>query len=157
MDTENKIVYKRTIFSLLKGIIGAPFAGICAIIVCGMFITENMNILFCIGGGITLLILYITIFSEHIRLEADDRELRYYKRGKLRKTYALDNISVGYRTKVQSGLMGNEDLTLRIYVIDEDRETTIDCSPIGLRKFHSLYEHLDANAVPREEEVLRAE
>jgi len=154
---ENKIVYKRSFFSLLKGIIGAPFAGVLAGIIAGFFFPDNTTLLLGIGLVVMALILLTTIFSENIRLEIDDNELRYYKRGKLRETYTLNQITVGYRTRVESGVMGNEDLTLRIFVASDEREASIDCSPLGVRRFYKLFAYLEEHTIQAETEVLRAE
>ena len=152
---QNNIVCKRTFFSMLTGIVGAPFAGFVAIIIASFFVEEKPA-LYAIGTAIAVLILFVTIFGENIRVEADEKELRYFKRNKLRECYALENLSVGYRARTESGLMGNNSFTLRLLLLDTQEEKQIDCSPIGQRQFFKLYEYLEARTTPTDDEVLTA-
>jgi len=148
-------VYKRSMFSMIKGIVGAPFAGIVAIIIVSFFV-DNQVILAVIGVATAVAVLFVTLVSEDIRVEVDERELRYFKRSKLSESFPLANLGVGYRTKVERGLLGNEDLTLKLLLLDTGEERALDCSALGAGRFYKLFETLEARTPKREEEVLRA-
>jgi len=149
-------IYKRTVFSMIKGIIGAPFAGVVAVIIASFF---NLNdlVLAVIGVVAAIAVLYVTLVTEDIRVEVDARELRYFKRNKLREAYPLSNLGVGYRTRVERGLFGNEDLTLKLLLLDSGEEKSLDCSSLGTTRFYKLFETLEERTPKREEEVMRAE
>jgi len=135
-------VYKRSTFSMIKGIVAAPFSGLIVCFFCSFLLSDRNSML--LGVAVAMIILYISVFGENIRIEVDDKELRYYKGKKMLASYMLDNISVGYNSKIESGFLGNQDITLRIYDMTTDTEAGIDCSPIGSRKFDELYEYLES-------------
>jgi len=151
-----ELVFKRSFFSMLTGIIGAPFAGLVVFII-GSFFTENQTLLTGIAVAVVILVLFVTVFGENIRVEVGDKELRYYKNGGLKKSYALDRIVVGYRARIEHGLFGNQNITLRIFDTDKQEEETLDCSPLGKRRFDRLFAYLDEHTVQLEEDVLKAE
>ncbi|MDR1541187.1 MAG: hypothetical protein LBU32_24970 [Clostridiales bacterium] len=135
-------IYERSLWVMLKGIIGAPLAGV--FVYCALsFATEDDRILICASALVMLAILYISIFSESIRIELDsDGILRYIKRGKVLNTFKLPECSAGYsRNSDGAGPFADHSITLQIIEAD-GRETNIDCSPIGLGRFESLYEQV---------------
>jgi len=150
------LVFKRTVFSMLKGIIGAPFAGFVVVIVASFF-NLGETTLFLLGAAGAVIILYITIVGENIRVEVDLRELRYYKGSKLKESYVLENIGVGYYSRVERGLMGNENLLLKVRKFDTQDETSLDCSPLGQKQFYKLFEYLEAHTPAKDDEVLTEE
>jgi hypothetical protein len=95
--------YRRSFFSLIKGIIIAPFGGLAAAIVLHFFL--SIFISYIVGGAITAILLYMAIFSENIRFELDgDGTFRYFKKGALRNTFNLPEYRIGYYAKTEAGV-----------------------------------------------------
>ena len=137
-------VYRRSLWGMLKGIIGAPLAGVLVFFVLNMFVRDP-RIQLGVPVLVMLAILYISIFSENVRFEVDgDGTFRYYKKGKLRETYRMEDCVVGYRRSSDGGLFASHDINLQVLTAD-GRETFIDCSPIGPRRFEQMYQQLRAH------------
>ena len=88
--------FKRTPLNFLKNLsyaIAAPIIVWFLTYIIGGFLTEDMPLLYYIGIALGVLaglaLLYMVIFSENIFVEVDEKELRYYQRGKLKKTYSF--------------------------------------------------------------------
>lgn len=143
--------YKRSLFVLLKGLIGAPCAGFVVYLV-GCFFTQDMRILLGVAAAITLIIWYISIFSEQIHFTLSDAgELCYYKRGKCRARYDLTRCSAGYRRRSDGT---DHTISLRIYDA-EGKEHDIDASPLGRSRFEALYAKIKTFIPAGEDEVMR--
>ncbi|MDL2233875.1 hypothetical protein LJC63_09920 [Ruminococcaceae bacterium OttesenSCG-928-L11] len=148
-------VYKRSLWVMLKGIIGAPFGGLVVYIALSFFV-EDQRIVTGISAFICLLILYFSIVSESIRFELDnDGTFRYYKLGRVKHTFQLEDCLVGYHRRSEAGLLGDHNIDLQI-VTEDGQETIIDCSPIGLRRFERMYESMK-QYTNEEPEVMQAE
>lgn len=139
---------------MIKGIIGAPFAGIVVIIILGFFV-EDQRILIGAGGAVALIIVYLSIFGENIRCELDANGVwRYYQKGRLKKTVDLTNCMIGYHQKGEAGILGSYDINLQI-IDQQEGESFIDCSPLGPGRFADMYEKMK-KFTPEEPEVLLA-
>ena len=144
--------YRRSLWILFKGLLMAPCAAVLLYFILNIFTTSKL-ILYGIPSLAFLLLLYIVIFSENIRFELDDTGiLRYFKRGKLKKTYVLEEYLFGYRSRSDST---STDVTLNILHIESNTEESIDCSPIGPRQFSDMYDRVKSYT-KEEPEVLKA-
>ena len=111
-------------------------------VVLGFFV-KNESVLLGVSVFICLIILYIVIFSENIRFELDDSgTMRYFKKGRLQKTYLLEEYRFGYYSKSDGS---KTDITLNILHVESGTEETIDCSPIGAGKFSNMYMKIKAH------------
>lgn len=140
--------YKRSVFVMLKGLIGAPCAGFVVYLVLSFFVSD-MRILVGAGAGITLVIWLITIFSDNIHFTLSDTgEFCYYKRGKCKERYALKDCGVGYRQRTDGS-------TIHLYIYTPDgQEHCVDAEPLGTSRFNRMYEKM-RTFVP-EDEVMKA-
>ena len=150
-------VFKRSAFTMIWGIVAAPFSGFVVWLVVGWFLGDYPIIPYLAGLLTILIILYVSIFSERIKFEIDNNELRYYKGKRLRETHVLADIGVGYHTKIYRGVGGDNDLKLKIYNYNTDKESTIDCSPLGQSRFYKLYSCIKERTREEEVQVLKAE
>ena len=136
-------VFKRTAAGMILGVVSAPFSALVVFFVGSVF-TENMMILIGASAGICITIVYISVFGENITLELDGSTLRYYRRRKLK--YEFDAAACSFRYKIVSGsgLLSSSDI--KLYVTDMSselqKEIQLDCSPIGQKRFHELFELL---------------
>lgn len=148
-------VYRRSLWVMLKGVISAPFAGLIVFFAAGFFINDT-RILYGISIFVCLLILYISVLSENIRLELDaSGELRYYKGGKLRNSYALKDCVVSYGRESDTGLLASHDIKLHIFNAADGEEQDIDCSPLGLLRFETMFAEIK-QYTQIQPEILRA-
>ena len=145
-------VYRRSLWIMLKGIIMAPCAAVVAYFILNIFINNTMAVLG-IPALIFIALIYMAIISENIRFELEPNgTMRYFKKGKLRKIYNLEEYLIGYRS--QSDGAGS-DITLHIVHAESGTEEHIDCSPIGSRKFSNMYTQIKSYS-KEEPEVLKA-
>lgn len=146
-------VYNRSLWVMLKGIVSAPCAGLIVLFAASFFINDT-RIVYGISIFVCLLILFISVFSENIRLELDkDGELRYYKGGKLRNSYTLEHCAVGYYRESDTGILASHDIKLHILDIASGEEWDIDCSPLGLLNFNNMFAEI--KQYTEEPEILR--
>ena len=148
-------IYKRAWITMLMGVLGAPFAGLVAVLI-GSFFTKNSLLLIAIGVAICAAILWISVFSEAIHFTLSDAgELSYYKRGKLQQQFDLPHCYVGYRRKTTDAT--SHDISLRILPAGKDESDTvyIDVSPLGRSRFEKMFAELEKFAA-NQPEVLRA-
>jgi hypothetical protein len=146
-------VYKRTTFSMLKGIIIAPFSGILVFIVAQILLPVPVCAV--LGVAVAALIVYITIFSENIYFELeDDGTLRYFKKGTLQNTLDLSQYKIGYHRKTEWGILGNNDIRLQ-FLNTGGEESEIDASPIGTTQFNEMFASMEKYAI-KDVEVLAA-
>ncbi|HCC34893.1 MAG TPA: hypothetical protein DEQ02_04385 [Ruminococcaceae bacterium] len=135
--------YKRALITMLMGILGAPFAGLIAVMV-GSFFIEDLIILISIGIGLCCIILFITIFNENIKFTlSENGQLCYYKRGHLKSQFDIPNCYVGYRRKTTDAT--DHDITLRILPVGKEEidTITIDASPLGRNRFEKMFVELE--------------
>ena len=144
--------FKRTPLNFLKNFIYAvvtPVFVYFLVYIVGGFLTENMSLLHYIGIGLGALagifLLYSVVFSENIFVEVDDKELRYYKRGKLKTSYSFEHCQFGYYTVSSSGT--TDRIELKILHMENGMEERLDLQPLGSRQFHKLFEILEVNQV----------
>lgn len=138
MDT----VYKRSIFKMLYGIIGAPVAG--AIV--GAIFTLFVKPVIAIGIAVVicLLILYMTLFSDNVSFAISGTKFICYKGKKIIAEYELKGAEIGYKIK-QSNTADVVDL-----YINGD---TIDCAPIGRFRFNKMLSEIESIAGPKVQKV----
>jgi hypothetical protein len=152
--------YKRTLFELIKGIVIAPFCALGVYVVVSVFIDfidfpgSPLVVL-----GIPILVLlalwYMAIFGGNIRFELDeDGTFREYKGWMLKKTFELKNCRIGYRRSSSSGFLNSHDITLLIADAG-DKETAIDCGPLGIKQFQKMFKEMEQFAI-RDESILSA-
>jgi hypothetical protein len=135
--------YKRSLFELGKGMVIALFTGAAAYIVTGLF---TNSALFGLGIPVlvTLLLLYITVFSEDIYFELEpDGLFRFYKRRILQNTFNLKNCYIAYHRKSEGGFPPTHDITLTIVDTAEGEETGLDCAPLGLDQFNEMFAEME--------------
>jgi hypothetical protein len=146
-------VYKRTFFSMIKGIIIAPFGGILVYFLAQIFL--SVAICAVLGVVVAAALLYMAIFSENIYFELDDNgAFRYYKKGALKETFELAKCGVGYYRKTEWGLFGSNDIDLKI-LDAEGNETRIEAGPLGTGQFEDMFGEMEKHTV-RNIEVLAA-
>ena len=104
--------------------------------------------------GVTVLFflsfLYSAIFGDNIRFEIEPNlsEMRYIKKGKLKKVYNLEKCAVGYSIRKRG--MSVEYIRLKIQ--DEDgAEEIIDCEPLGETQFMAMVELMESTSKSIEE------
>jgi hypothetical protein len=145
--------YKRTVFNLIKGIVLVPFSGLLAYIVARIFLPHEIGVV--AGVVVAVFLLYIAVFSENIRFELDsDGTFRFYKKGALKHTFDLTQSSIGYHRRTEWGLLGNNDISLKI-LDSEGRETVVDAGPLGTRQFETMFEAMEQHT-QTDVEVLKA-
>ena len=150
-------VYKRTWFSMVKGIVIAPFGGLLV-----FFLGQVLLPLWvCAILGLVVVgaVVYIAIISENIYFELDDNgAFRYYQKGVMRNSFELSTCRIGYNRKTEGGILGNNDI--RLQIIDEkdekNEETFIDSGPLGIDQFDEMFVAMQKYAI-QEAEVLNAE
>ena len=147
--------FKRTPFNFLKNLLYAIFAPVGVFVIAAIvegFLSVDRVMYFFIVVGIAALIflfmLYSVLFSEKIFVEVDEKELRYYKRGKLRETYAFSTYRFGYHTISSSGT--TDTIRLKILNIENGNEESLDLQPLGSRQFHKLFAILEENTKENE-------
>jgi hypothetical protein len=140
-------VYKRTLFSMIRGIIVAPFSGLLVFIIAQLIFPSLLPLCAIIGVLVAALIVYIAVFSENIYFELeDDGTFRYYKKGVLQTTYELARYRIGYHRKTEWGLLGNNDIRLK-FLDDAGEETEIDAGPLGTTQFDDMFASMEKYAI----------
>ncbi len=138
--------YKRSIAHMLVSFVSAPFAGFALAMLASYFLKDVADyVYYAIGGAVCLLIWFITLFSENISFEIEGTKLRYYKGSKLLKEYELEGAEIGYNIK-QSRSTDRVNLHIN--------GDTIDCAPLGIGKFESMYADLEDIAGPKVQKVV---
>jgi hypothetical protein len=146
-------VYKRTLFSLVKGIIISPLSGILVFLLAQIFL--SVPICAVLGILTAAALMYMTVFSENIHFELDDNgTFRYFQKGILKNTFELSKCSIGYYRKTEWGLFGNNDINLKI-LDAEGEETGIEAGPLGTGQFDDMFEEMEKYAI-KNVEVLEA-
>jgi hypothetical protein len=137
--------YKRTLFSLIKGLITVPFGGLFVFIVAQIFLP--VAVCGVLGVVAAAAIAYISIFSEAIHFELDDDgTLRYFKRGRLQSTYELAKYSVGYHRKTEWGILGNNNIRLK-FLDTGGKESELDAGPLGTTQFNKMFAAMEGYAI----------
>ena len=138
-------VYKRTLFSMIKGIIIAPFGGLFVFIIGQIFLPVPLCAV--LGVITAAIILYISVFSENIYFELDDDgTFRYFKMGALKNTFKLSDFRIGYYRKTEWGILGLNNIDLKI--ADANGEVTeIDAGPLGTAQFDKMFEEMEKYAI----------
>jgi hypothetical protein len=137
--------YKRTTFSLIRGIIVSPFSGLLVFIVGQIF----LPVWLCAVAGVivTGAIAYLAIFSENIYCELDDNgAFRFFQKGRLTNSFELGKCRIGYKRKTEWGLLGNNDIKLQI-IDDKNEETFLDASPLGTSQFNDMFAAMEKHAI----------
>jgi len=142
-------VYKRTIWMFLSSFIGS-IVGAAAIGFITYLFTEDLRIII----GVTLVILglsmVLTLFGENIRFELDVNELKHFKNNKLKNTFKLNDISVGYET--ETGRKKATTITFTVYEHSTNKSVDIDCSPLGLTQFYRMFEEIEPQTIQNNKE-----
>ncbi|MDR2517615.1 MAG: hypothetical protein LBC88_09590 [Spirochaetaceae bacterium] len=145
--------FRRTQFSLIRGIIAAPFSGVLVYILGQIFLPVWLSAI--AGAAAAGALVYMAVFSENIYCELDDTgAFRFFRRGVLKNSFDLTVCRIGYRRKTEWGLFGNNDI--RLHIIDgQNGETFLDVSPLGTARFNELFAAMEKHAAG-ETEVLNA-
>ena len=147
-------IYKRSLFSLVKGLIITPCTGVLVFIIAQIFIPPWPSAV--LGVLAAAALLYMTVFSEDIYFELDDDgAFRYFKRRREQCAFALPSCRTGYQRKTEWGLFGNNDIKLKI-LDAEGEETEIDASPLGTSRFDEMFAAMEQFAI-RDVETITAE
>ena len=145
--------YKRTTFSLIRGIVISPFGGLLVFFVGQIFLPVWICAILAVI--VTGAIAYIAIFSENIYCELDDSgSFRFFQKGSLKNTFELGTCRIGYRRKTEWGIFGNNDIKLQI-IDDKNEETFLDMSPLGTTQFNDMFEAMQQHVI-RDTEILSA-
>jgi hypothetical protein len=137
--------YKRSSFSLIRGIIISPFSGLLVFIVGQVFLPVWVSAI--LGVIVTGAIAYMAIFSENIYCELDDNgAFRFFQKGSLKNSFELGKCRIGYRRKTEWGILGNNDITLQI-IDDKNEETFLDAGPLGTTRFDAMFAAMEKHAV----------
>jgi hypothetical protein len=147
-------VYKRTVFSMIKGIIISPLSGILVFLLAQIL---PIPVPLCALAGIVVaaLLLYMAVFSENIYFELeDDGTFRYFNKGTLKNTFELSKCSIGYHRKTEWGIFGSNNIDLKI-LDAEGKETGIEAGPLGTGQFEDMFEEMEKYAI-KDVEVLEA-
>ena len=135
-------VYKRSVWTMVKGLILAPLAAVGLYFVVSIF-TNSLLLLYGISLAAFVLLLLSALFGDNVRFELDANGiLRYYKMGRLKSTHNIPQCSVGYRRKSDSGFLATHDIQLQIADPVNGNEVSIDCSGIGPGNFERMFERL---------------
>lgn len=137
-------VYKRGAWSLTKSL-GLAIAGPVLLALVLSWLFTNPLIVFGIPAAILLWLLYMSVFSENIRIELDGDLLRYFKSNKLKAEYYLPECSM--RLKRLSRRSGaTTDYHHYLYITrlsgEQQGEESIDCTPLGYSKSEDLFSQL---------------
>jgi hypothetical protein len=134
-------IYKRTLFSLIKGIVIAPLSGILVFILAQIFLSVPLCAV--LGIATAGALLYMTVFSENIYFElGDSGTFRYFKKGTLKNTFDLSKCRIGYYRRTEWGIFGNNDIDLKI-LDAEGKETGIEAGPLGTAQFEDMFEEME--------------
>jgi hypothetical protein len=143
--------YKRTLFTLIKGLITAPFGGLFVFIVAQFFLPATICGI--LGVVAAAAIAYITIFSEAIHFELDDDgALRYFKKGNLQSTYELSKYRIGYHRRTEWGILGNNNIRLK-FMDTAGTESELDAGPLGTTQFDEMFAAMEKYAIQDVEQL----
>lgn len=142
-------VYRRTFFSMLKGLVLAVCAAGAAYVIAGIFIASS-GVVLLIALAVLVLLAYSAVFSENIRIELEGGELRVYKGRRLTHRFGLRSCSVRYQIRTEGGFPVTHDIHLYITDLKEspEDEIHIDCSPLSRRQFDDLIRRVEGIAAP---------
>ena len=137
--------YKRTLFSLIKGVILAPFTGLFIFIIAQILLPVPVCAV--LGVAAAAIIVYISVFSENIYFELDDDgTFRYFKMGTLKNTIKLSDYRIGYYRKTERGIFGLNNIALKLFD-SEDQETNIEAGPLGTTQFDKMFAEMEKFAI----------
>ncbi|MDR2507235.1 MAG: hypothetical protein LBD67_04475 [Candidatus Accumulibacter sp.] len=132
-------VYKRSMWVIFKELVYAPAAGFVVYLAAGFF-TSSAPAAYGISALVALAIACLAISGGNVRFELEPGgAFRYYKGGKLQNSHDITKCHIGYHCESVSGLWGSDDIELRI----SDRDSRIDCSPLGPGRFHEMFEEME--------------
>lgn len=138
------LVFKRGLFSLIKSILIALVAPVILYFIILIF-TDNVGILYGVSGIAFIFLIVSAIFSENIKFEIEGEQFRYYLRNKIKTDINLKDYSCGYHSRTTDG--SADDLTLYLVNLKTNEESNIDCTALGIRKFHKMYAEIERLSV----------
>jgi hypothetical protein len=148
-------VYKRTLFSMIQGLIVTPFGGLAVFIIAHIFI-PSLWLCILLGLAAAAFLAYSTILGENIHFELDDNgTFRYFNRGQLKNTFELSKYSIGYHRRTERGFLGNNTIRLKL-VNSEGEETEIEAGPLGTTQFNTMFEEMEKFSIADKAEPLEA-
>jgi hypothetical protein len=149
--------FQRTTASLIKGL-ALSLGGSAAAALLVYVFTDSFVALAAVGVVLCAALLYITLFSEAIRLEVEQSTLRFFQRGKLRHEIDLAQHSARYVIRTKNG--STQRVNLYFAPLAGGSELCLDCEPLGRKQFDALWALLEqhcehqnpANANPQQPE-----
>jgi hypothetical protein len=146
--------YKRTVFSIIQGLILTPFGGFAVFIIGNIFLPAWLCVI--LGIAAAAFLAYTTILEENIYFELDeDGTFRFFNRGRLKNTFELSKYSVGYHRKTEWGFLGNNNIRLKLLSVDGE-ETEIDAGPLGTARFNAMFAEMEKYSIADQAEPLAA-
>lgn len=132
-------VYKRSFWSVCKLLLIAPIAALLSYFIAG-FLSYNEYVRFVVPPIVFLLLLYISLVGERMRIELfEDSRFRYMYRNKLEYEFTLKDCEIGRIQHGKQGSLGGHDTRLRILPAGQEEETQLDCSALHVAKAQELY------------------
>ncbi|MDR3313871.1 MAG: hypothetical protein LBS96_05370 [Oscillospiraceae bacterium] len=140
-------VFRRTIFSMIKGLAVAVFGAAAAAVIL-YAVTVNAALAGLVGVALLAVLLFIVIFSENIRVEVEDGQLRYFQRGKLKTDLRLAEYAVRYVIRSSQG--STDAMNVYFTPLAGGDEIVIDFDPLGRKQFDALWALLEENCAGQE-------
>jgi hypothetical protein len=142
------VEFKRGLWSLIKSVVVAFITPVFVFFFV-LFFVDNYMIPAAIAGAAFIFLFYLALFSERIKFQIENGELRYYKNEKLKNTFVIKETYFRYRIKSTNDGSGTSH-DINLYASDmkapEENEVQIDCSPIGMRKFEKMFDLLSSES-----------
>ena len=133
-------IYKRNFLSLIWSLILALVAILFINYIVYWFVTEKAPdyvwVFYLTLVLSSLYLLYSSIFKENIKIELENKYLKYYQNNKLKEEIDLSKTFYGYE------IVDNSVIDLYLYEKDEDTKKILDCAPLGVNKFYQLIEDI---------------
>lgn len=133
-------IYKRNFINLLWSLILTLFGLLFVNFIIYWFINEkapnHIWIFYIIVISSSLYFLYSSIFKENIKIEIDNKYLKYYENNILKEEIDLSKVSYGYK------ITNNNYINLYLYEDNNNNYKSLDCSPLGVTKFYDLIEEI---------------
>jgi|GEM_PF-889623 len=133
-EVVNLKIYKSSLFIIVKNAVYGVLGGAVIAFFLNIFLLTYLAVI--IGAVISLLIVYFAAIGDNIRVVIDGDTFTVYRRGKVKHSFNMCEVSLEARIKNRAG-----DCILM--VTEQNGESTrIDCSMLGQNRFYRLLEDL---------------